>query len=165
MNGPEPEPGEPHGVLPASQLFQIGPRPLNMLAMTSFDVSTRAHTQLIDITDRVQAVVHKIGIENGVCVVFVPHTTAGVTIQENADPDVQHDLLAALAHAVPDQLPGGYRHGERNSPAHVKTSLVGSSATMLVEGGELVLGTWQGIYLCEFDGPRTRRVLVKALRG
>lgn len=150
----------------APRLFQIGRRPLNMLPMTSFDVSTAAHAQLIDITDRVQALVHKSGVENGACVVFVPHTTAGVTIQENADPDVQRDLLAALAHAVPDALPGGgYRHGEGNSPAHLKTSLVGSSVTVLVEGGELVLGTWQGIYLCEFDGPRTRRVHVKALRG
>jgi secondary thiamine-phosphate synthase enzyme len=134
--------------------------------MSTFDVSTRAHTQMIDITERVQAILHKSGIENGLCVVFVPHTTAGITIQENADPDVQRDLLAALAHAVPDQLPaGGYTHGEGNSPAHLKTSLVGSSVTVLIEGGELALGTWQGIYLCEFDGPRTRRVLVKALRG
>ncbi len=137
-----------------------------MVAMTAFDVSTRAHTQMIDITERVQGVLHKSGIENGLCVVFVPHTTAGITIQENADPDVQRDLLAALAHAVPDQLPGGaYAHGEGNSPAHLKTSMVGSSVTVLIEGGELALGTWQGIYLCEFDGPRTRRVLVKALRG
>ena len=87
-------------------------------------------------------------------------------IQENADPDVQRDLLAALAHAAPDALPGGaYRHDEGNSPAHVKSSLVGCSVTVLVDGGELVLGTWQGIYLCEFDGPRTRRVLVRMLRG
>ncbi len=136
-----------------------------MLSMTAFDVSTRAHTQMIDVTDRVQAIVHKSGIANGMCVVFVPHTSAGVTIQENADPDVQHDLLAALAHAVPDELPGGYRHGEGNSPAHVKTSLVGNSVTVLIEDGELVLGTWQGIYVCEFDGPRTRRVQVKAVRG
>lgn|SRR5512142_3000946 len=137
-----------------------------MLPMIAFDVSTRARTQMIDITDRVQALLQRSGIENGMCVVFVPHTSAGVTIQENADPDVQHDMLAALAHAVPDQLPGGgYTHSEGNSPAHVKTSLVGSSVTVLVEGGELVLGTWQGIYLCEFDGPRTRRVQVKAFRG
>ncbi len=137
-----------------------------MVSMTAFDVSTRAHTQMIDITDRVQAILHKSGIANGMCVIFVPHTSAGVTIQENADPDVQHDLLAALAHAVPDELPGsGYRHGEGNSPAHVKTSLVGNSVTVLIEDGELVLGTWQGIYLCEFDGPRTRRVQVKPVRG
>ncbi len=137
-----------------------------MVWMTAFDVSTRAHTQMIDVTDRVQALVHKSGVANGTCVVFVPHTSAGVTIQENADPAVQHDLLAALAHAVPDELPGdGYRHGEGNSPAHVKTSLVGNSVTLLIEDGELVLGTWQGVYLCEFDGPRTRRVHVKAVRG
>jgi secondary thiamine-phosphate synthase enzyme len=134
--------------------------------ITSFDVQTREHAQLIDVTAKVEALVHASGLENGACVVFVPHTTAGVTIQENADPDVQRDLLTALSHAAPDELPGeGYRHSEGNSPAHVKTSLVGSSVTVLVEGGELVLGTWQGIYLCEFDGPRTRRVLVRVLRG
>jgi secondary thiamine-phosphate synthase enzyme len=148
------------------QLFPISRRPLNMHPMTAFDVSTRTRTQMIDITDRVEAALRASRVQEGLCVVFVPHTTAGITIQENADPEVQRDLLAALAHAVPDELPGeGYRHGERNSPAHVKTSLMGSSVTVLVEGGELVLGTWQGIYLCEFDGPRTRRVHVKVLRG
>ncbi len=131
----------------------------------SFDVQTKEKAQLIDVTARVEAMVRQSGIENGVAIVFVPHTTAGVTIQENADPDVQRDLLAALAHAAPDDLPGGYRHSEGNSPAHVKTTLVGSSTSILVEGGELVLGTWQGVYLCEFDGPRTRRVLVRVLRG
>ncbi len=131
----------------------------------SFDVPTQEHAQLIDVTARVEAMVRQSGVENGVAVVFVPHTTAGVTIQENADPDVQRDLLAALAHAVPDQLPAGWRHAEGNSPSHVKTSMVGNSTTILVEGGELVLGTWQGVYLCEFDGPRTRRVLVRVLRG
>jgi secondary thiamine-phosphate synthase enzyme len=136
-----------------------------MLPMTSFDVSTRARAQLIDITERVQAILHKSGVENGICVVFVPHTTAGIMIQENADPDVQRDLLAVLAQLAPEELPGGYRHDEGNSPAHMKTSLVGSSVTALIEGGELALGTWQGIFLCEFDGPRTRRVLVKVLRG
>jgi secondary thiamine-phosphate synthase enzyme len=131
----------------------------------SFDVQTKEKTQLIDVTAKVEAMVRQAGVENGVAVVFVPHTTAGLTIQENADPDVQRDLLVALAHAVPDDLPGGYRHSEGNSPAHVKTTLVGSSSSILVEGGELVLGTWQGVYLCEFDGPRTRRVLVRVLRG
>jgi secondary thiamine-phosphate synthase enzyme len=131
----------------------------------SFDVQTKEKAQLIDVTAKVEAMVRQSGIENGVAVVFVPHTTAGVTVQENADPDVQRDLLLALAHAAPDDLPGGYRHSEGNSPAHVKTTLVGSSTSILVEGGELVLGTWQGVYLCEFDGPRTRRVLVRVLRG
>ncbi len=131
----------------------------------SFDVQTKEKAQLIDVTAKVEAMVRQSGIENGVAVVFVPHTTAGVTIQENADPDVQRDLLAALAHAVPEDLPGGYRHSEGNSPAHVKTSLMGSSTSILVEGGELVLGTWQGVYLCEFDGPRTRTVAVKVVAG
>jgi secondary thiamine-phosphate synthase enzyme len=131
----------------------------------SFDVQTQERAQLIDVTAKVEAMVRQSGVENGVAVVFVPHTTAGVTIQENADPDVQRDLLAALAHAVPEQHPAGWRHSEGNSPAHVKTSMVGSSTSILVEGGELVLGTWQGVYLCEFDGPRTRRVLVRVLRG
>jgi secondary thiamine-phosphate synthase enzyme len=134
--------------------------------MNSFDVSTRARTEMIDITDRVEAAVRASRIDNGLCVVFIPHTTAGITIQENADPEVQRDLLAVLAHAAPDHLPGsGYRHGEGNSPAHAKSSLVGSSVTLLIEDGELVLGTWQGIFLCEFDGPRTRRVRVKLMRG
>ncbi len=155
-----------HGPGRAPWLFPICRRPLNMQPMTSFDVSTRTHTQMIDITDRVEAALRSSKVQDGLCVVFVPHTTAGITIQENADPDVQRDLLAALAHAVPEELPGGgYHHGERNSPAHVKSSLVGSSVSVLVQGGELVLGTWQGIYLCEFDGPRTRRVLVRVLRG
>lgn len=132
----------------------------------SFDVQTQEHAQLIDITAKVEAAVRSSGVANGACVVFIPHTTAGVTIQENSDPDVQKDLLAALAHAAPDVLPSGpYKHDEGNSPAHAKSSLVGCSVTVLVDGGELVLGTWQGIYLCEFDGPRTRRVLVRMLRG
>ncbi len=131
----------------------------------SFDVQTQEKNQLIDVTAKVEALVRQSGIENGVAVVFVPHTTAGLTIQENADPDVQRDLLVALAHAAPDDLAAGWRHSEGNSPAHVKTTLVGSSTTILVEGAELVLGTWQGVYLCEFDGPRTRRVLVRVLRG
>jgi len=132
----------------------------------SFDVHTKEGTQLIDVTAKVEALVRSSGVADGACVVFVPHTTAGVTIQENADPNVQRDLLAVLAHAAPDALPGvEYKHDEGNSPAHVKSSLVGCSVTVLVDGGELVLGTWQGIYLCEFDGPRTRRVLVRMLRG
>ena len=132
----------------------------------SFDVQTQEHAQLIDVTAKVEAAVRASGIDHGACVVFVPHTTAGVTIQENSDPDVQRDLLAALAFAAPDVLPGGgYKHDEGNSPAHVKSSLVGCSVTVLVDGGELALGTWQGIYLCEFDGPRTRRVQVRVLRG
>jgi secondary thiamine-phosphate synthase enzyme len=98
------------------------------------------------------------GITDGLCVVFVPHTTAAVTINENADPDVKADILMALRQAVPDSLP--YGHAEGNSPAHVKAGLVGSSVTVIVSGGRLQLGTWQGICFCEFDGPRTRQAWV-----
>lgn len=130
------------------------------------EVSTGARAQMVDITDRVRDAVRASGVEEGLCLVFVPHTTAGITIQENADPDVQVDFLAALDEAVKAKLPGKtYLHAEGNSPAHVKASLLGSSASLVVQDGELALGTWQGIYLCEFDGPRTRRVRVKVVNG
>ena len=112
---------------------------------------------MIDITDRVAAAVVESGASEGVVTVYVPHTTAGVTINENADPSVVHDLLAALDKAVPWRQ-SFYRHGEGNSAAHVKSSLVGCSAQILIRGGRLVLGTWQGIYFCEFDGPRSRKL-------
>lgn len=130
------------------------------------EVSTGARAQLVDVTDRVRAALRQAGARDGVAVVYCPHTTAGVTIQENADPDVQHDLLLALENAVPLRAArGDYHHGEGNSDAHVKASLVGSSATVIVEGGAPLLGTWQGIYLCEFDGPRRRTLVVKFLGG
>ncbi|HPM77168.1 MAG TPA: secondary thiamine-phosphate synthase enzyme YjbQ [bacterium] len=124
------------------------------------DVSTAAREQLIDITTRVQQALTTMGARDGMITVFVPHTTAGVTINENADPDVVHDILLALDKAVPAQ--SRFRHGEGNSTAHVKSSLVGSSLQALVQNGRLVLGTWQGIYFCEFDGPRNRQLLVQA---
>jgi len=113
---------------------------------------------MVDITDRVQDVVSRSGIAEGFCCVFVPHTTAAVTINENADPDVRVDILKGLDSAVP--LNAGYRHGEGNSAAHIKASLVGSSELVLVEGGRLVLGSWQSVFFCEFDGPRRRQVWV-----
>ena len=112
----------------------------------------------IDITGQVRKIVAAGNVQNGLCQIFVPHTTAGVTINENADPDVVTDMLAALKQMVPD-LP--YRHSEGNSPAHVKSSLVGCSITVPIAEGRLCLGTWQGIYFCEFDGPRTRKVWVQ----
>jgi secondary thiamine-phosphate synthase enzyme len=124
-----------------------------------FTVATRAHAQFVDITAEVQAAVRESGVHSGVAHVFVPHTTAGITINENADPSVVADIIAALERAVPEDA--AYRHSEGNSPAHVKASLMGSCQTVPVEQGKLILGTWQGIYLCEFDGPRTRRVIVK----
>jgi secondary thiamine-phosphate synthase enzyme len=136
------------------------------MLLPPLDVATRASAELVEITDRVRAALRAAKVEAGVVVVYVPHTTAGVTIQENADPDVRTDFLLALENAVPARpARGDYRHAEGNSDAHVKASLVGSSATVLVDGGDLVLGTWQGIYLCEFDGPRTRKVLLKVLPG
>ena len=129
---------------------------------TTFDVRTSQHEQLIDITDQVARVLHEAGAKAGLVNVFVPHTTAGVTINENADPDVVHDVLAALDRAVPPRQEF-YQHGEGNSAAHVKSSLVGCSLVVPVRDGKLVLGTWQGIYFCEFDGPRTRHVTVSVM--
>lgn len=123
-------------------------------------VRTGSRSQMLDITDVVQHQVAHHQIRSGLAIVCIPHTTAAVTINENADPDVQHDLLRKLDELIPQQEPY-YRHNEGNSDSHVKTSLVGNSATVLIEEGRLVLGTWQGIYLCEFDGPRQRQVMVK----
>ena len=122
-------------------------------------VRTGARSEMIDITEQVRAAVRDSGIRDGICHVFVPHTTAAVTINENADPDVPRDMLMALDKAIPWQ--DRYRHLEGNSAAHVKSSLVGASETVLVEAGNLVLGTWQSLFFCEFDGPRNRNVLVK----
>ena len=127
-------------------------------APETFKVSTSRKNQFIDITGEVSAIVRESGITEGVCHVFVPHTTAAVTINENADPDVMEDVEKALERMVPWQA--GYRHAEGNAAAHVKASLMGSSVQVAVENGRLCLGTWQGIYFCEFDGPRTRQVLI-----
>jgi secondary thiamine-phosphate synthase enzyme len=128
----------------------------------SFQVRTREREQFVDITAFVQEAVTQARLPSGTAVVYVPHTTAGVTINENADPDVVRDLLLTLARLVPKDAPG-YRHAEGNSDSHVKASMMGSSCQVLVEEGRLVLGTWQGIYLCEFDGPRTRSVHVQVV--
>jgi len=124
-----------------------------------FTLQTSGRSQLIDITSRVREAVTAYGIREGLCTIFIPHTTAAVTINENADPDVARDFLYELDKIVPWQ--DGYRHAEGNSAAHLKSSLIGVSEQVLIENGRLMLGTWQGIYFCEFDGPRTRRVLVR----
>jgi secondary thiamine-phosphate synthase enzyme len=132
--------------------------------VNTFEVRTRERNQFVEITDRVRQVLEQNGMRQGTCVVYCPHTTAAITINENADPDVVHDMLLWLSRAVPkDQA--GFRHGEGNSDSHIKASLVGSSATVLIEDGDLVLGRWQGIYFCEFDGPRQRMVHVQLLGG
>jgi secondary thiamine-phosphate synthase enzyme len=125
---------------------------------TSFQVRTARRAQLFDVTARVAEVVERSGIADGVCHVFVPHTTAGVTINEGADPDVARDIEASLGRVVPKDA--DYRHGEGNSDSHIKTVLAGPSAIAPVRGGKLSLGTWQAIFLCEWDGPRTRTVEV-----
>lgn len=125
---------------------------------TQIDVSTGSRTQLVEITGAVADEVGKSGVASGTCHVYVPHTTAGLTINENADPDVARDILADLARLVP--AGGDYRHAEGNSDAHVKATLVGFSAMVPVIDRRPALGTWQGVFLCEFDGPRRRRVLV-----
>src|SRR5512138_2234159 len=127
-------------------------------------VPTRSKHDLVDVTSEVQEALRKVGVADGIVVAYVPHTTAAITIQENADPDVQSDLLLALENAIPAQAARGtYRHAEGNSDAHVKSSLVGSSVTIVVEGGDLLLGTWQGVFFCEFDGPRKRTVRIKVI--
>ena len=123
-------------------------------------IKTRNRGEMLEITDRVQRHVTVARIQDGMVIVYVPHTTAAVTINENADPDVKHDMLAKLEEMIPKEE-SYYQHGEGNSDSHVKTSLVGNSVTVLIEGGKLILGTWQGIQFCEFDGPRTRSFLIK----
>ena len=125
-------------------------------------ITTRSRSEMIDVTDRVEQFIRTEQITDGMVIVYVPHTTAAVTINENADPDVKSDMLKKLETLVPKQEPY-YRHGEGNSDSHVKTSLVGNSVTVLINHGSLVLGQWQGIYFCEFDGPRKREVHIKVV--
>ena len=126
-------------------------------------LKTNGRTQFIDITRQVDSVVVQSGVKEGICVIYVPHTTAGVIINENADPSVKTDIKNHLEELVPWNKP--YEHAEGNASAHIKSSIVGVSQTLIIENGKLVLGTWQGIFFCEFDGPRTRRVYVKVMRG
>ena len=122
-------------------------------------VRTERRTQLLDVTAAVAKMVQDSGVHSGICYLYVPHTTAGVIINENADPDVTADMEAALGRLVPKDAI--YRHAEGNSDSHIKTALVGTSATIFISGGQLELGRWQGIFFCEFDGPRSRRLRVK----
>ncbi len=131
--------------------------------LEQISVRTSNRTEFVDITSEVSSAVRKSGVKNGVCHVYVPHTTAAVTINENADPSVQADILMELNKRIPFE--DGYSHMEGNSAAHIKSSLVGCSELVLIEGGSLALGTWQGIFFCEFDGPRSRRVFCKIVES
>ncbi len=130
--------------------------------LKQFSVRTSNRCEMIDITGQIRSILKESGYQSGTCQVYVPHTTAGVTINENADPDVPRDILATLERLVP--LHGNYRHSEGNSDAHVKASLMGSSQTVFFENGNLILGTWQSLFFCEFDGPRNRSVFVKLIQ-
>ncbi len=130
---------------------------------STITVSTRAKTEMIDITRDIKSEIDKAGFSDGICMVYVPHTTAAVTINESADPDVKADIVMIMNRIVP--WDAEYKHSEGNSPAHVKATLVGESVTIAVSGGEPVLGTWQGIFFCEFDGPRNRRVHINFIKS
>jgi len=129
--------------------------------MDEISVKTDSHSQFIDITSKVSEILAKIGISDGMCTVFTPHTTAGITINENADLDVPRDIIKEMGKIVP--LDAGYAHIEGNSAAHIKSSLFGCSETVIVRDGSLMLGTWQSIFFCEFDGPRNRKVWVEII--
>jgi len=131
--------------------------------MKEFSVRTKLHCEFVNIDGEVQQVVERSGVTEGACHVFVPHTTAGITINENADPDVVRDITTVLDKLVPWRA--NYAHSEGNSAAHVKASMMGFEQTVLVRGGRLALGTWQSLYFCEFDGPRTRKVWVTVVPG
>lgn len=137
--------------------------------LETLSIKTTSRNQFVELTRQIRSLLNDelsrdASFRDGEVIVYVPHTTAGVTINENADPDVVHDFLLTLERLVPKDAPG-YRHAEGNSDSHVKASMMGFSATVLIEDGQLVLGTWQGIYLCEFDGPRTRQVHIRFRRA
>ena len=130
--------------------------------MKKISIRTKEREEMLDITALVQNIIREENVQIGLCVVFTPHTTAAITINENADPDVPADIAIALESAIPHRATG-YRHAEGNSAAHVKSSLVGASETLIIAKGRLVLGTWQAIFFCEYDGPRSRQVFVKII--
>jgi secondary thiamine-phosphate synthase enzyme len=128
--------------------------------MHTFDVETKSRSQMIDITGKVREAVRASDVSRGICIVYVPHTTAGVTVNENADPSVTADILEQLEKLVPR---GRYHHSEGNADSHIKASMMGFSLILLIDGGDLMLGTWQGIFFCEFDGPRRRLMMVEVI--
>ena len=137
---------------------------MHSLRLQTFSVRTSTRNEMLDVTDRLEKVIRSTSLLEGMLIVYVPHTTAAVTINENADPDVKHDLVEKLRRLVPRDE-SYYRHAEGNSDSHLKTSLFGPGLTLIIDEGALVLGTWQGVFLAEWDGPRTRRVAVKVMAG
>jgi len=129
----------------------------------TFELRTATREEMIDITPQVRSAVKRSGVSDGICCLYCPHTTAGVTIQENSDPDVKADMVAHLNRVVPKNAP--FRHDEGNSDAHIKSSIIGATATLIVEDGKPLLGTWQAVFFCEFDGPRERSVRIKVVPG
>ena len=134
-----------------------------MVEVAEFSIRTHSHTEFVNLDHNVEEIVTESGVANGLCIVFIPHTTAAITINENADPDVQRDIIAELNKVIP--LQNGYYHREGNSAAHIKASLIGTSERVIIENGSLKLGTWQSLFLCEFDGPRQRKVWVKIIEA
>jgi len=130
--------------------------------MEKFVIKTNKRKEFVDITERVEQVIQNLKIKDGICFLFVPHTTCGITINENADPSVRVDIMDKLEELIPENA--GYSHSEGNADAHIKSSILGHSLIVFVENSSLVLGTWQGIYLCEFDGPRTREIWIKVIK-
>ena len=133
------------------------------MKVKQIDIRTTRHSQMLDISYEVQKIVAESGVKEGICLIYSPHTTGGLTINENADPDVKQDFTTEMAKIVPWE--DKYRHFEGNSAAHIKASMMGFSQEVIIEDGRLLLGTWQGIYFCEYDGPRRRKVYVKILEG
>lgn len=127
------------------------------------EIRTTSRSEIIDITDKIQKIISDSKIKSGICVIYVPHTTAGIIVNENYDPSVRIDILESLEKIAP--VLARYKHTEGNADSHIKTSLAGSTATLLIEDGKILLGSWQGIMFCEFDGPRTRKLVIKILEG
>ena len=130
--------------------------------MNTITITSKKRVELIDITSQINNIVQKLKIESGICVVYTPHTTAGITVNENADPDVKKDIIKFINENIPENY--GFKHMEGNSDSHIKSSFFGCSQTFIIENSKLLLGTWQSVYFCEFDGPRTRKVIIKIIK-
>lgn len=154
---------ETHDVLEEKSIANVGISDYILIMVKEISILTKSRTEMVLVDQEIKDVVRESGVQEGICLLWVPHTTASVTINENADPAVVRDILYEINKVIPFQ--DGYQHSEGNSAAHIKSSLFGPSLSLIVTGRKLVLGTWQSIYFCEFDGPRTRRMFVKVVEG